>query len=126
MPYEVQADEALGLVVVTVTGAFEAKDVAGMVARGRQASAARGWHILYDMARAVPTGVAPGDLYWMPRQHPELGKALAARVRVGLVHPPAFAALAATWETFFRNAGLQAQAFLDRDAAVAWLLRSGP
>jgi hypothetical protein len=57
----------------------------------------------------------------MPRQVQELQGAQARRVKVALLHPAEFAAIASYWETAFTNAGLKARAFLEEEGAVAWL-----
>ena len=121
MAFDVQAEEARRLVVVTVKGTYDGKSVLEMVTAAREAATARGWNILYDMTRATPGDMTSAELYWLPRRVPVLGAPEAGRIRVAVVHSPAHAALAEYWETTFRNTGLQARAFSEDAAAVAWL-----
>ena len=121
MSYDVQPDEARRLVIVTVRGTFDGKSLGEMVTAARVTASARGWHILYDMSAAKPGELGSADLYWMPRRVPALGVPEAARIRVAVIHPPDYAALANYWETTFRNTGLQAQAFTEKSAALDWL-----
>lgn len=121
MDFGIQADDARRLVVVTVSGSFDAKSVAGMVSRARELAVARRWGILYDMRAALPGGMGSAELYWMPRRLPALQAAEAARIRVAVLYPPDHAGLAEFWETTFRNANLQARAFAEESAALDWL-----
>ena len=121
MPFDVREDERLGLVVATITGRFDAADIQRAVQESRVLAAARGRNILYDMSGAQPGDVNATDLFWMPRREAVLRDPAAGKARVALVHPAAFAELAQFWETSFRNAGLQARAFVERDRAVEWL-----
>lgn len=123
-PYEVIADEARGLVVAIVSGEIEGKGLIETIARARALSMERGWHILYDLRGANPGEVGTGDLFWMPRTVPALKKPRASRVRVALLSPERFRDIAQFWEDTFRNAGLQARAFVDEAVALAWLAES--
>jgi hypothetical protein len=121
MSYRVEEDHGRRLVHVVIEGAFDKRDVAAMVAQARERSSARGWNILYDVRAARPGDMGPGDLFWIPRNHPALRDPKARAVRVAVIHPPALADLAAFWETSFRNAGIDARAFSDEAAVMAWL-----
>ena len=120
MSHEVRADEGRRLVLAVAGGRLEAEEVARMVSGARELAAARGWNILYDL-RAVQPGAMLADLFWLPRRLPALTAPGAGRTLIACLHTPQFADLARYWETTFRNAGLQARAFEDEAAAVAWL-----
>jgi hypothetical protein len=120
MAYSAHLDEKLELVVVTAQGNLQSSEVAEMVTRARELSSASGWNILYDMAGASVGDISTGELYWMPRKLPALRHG-AGKVRVALLYSPKFEDLARFWENAFRNAGLKAQAFSDRDKALKWL-----
>jgi hypothetical protein len=121
LPYEVRIDSARRIVVAAATGTVEQGLAIGMVGEARKAAGLHGMNILYDLRAATPGDMSSGGLFWMPRQVQELQGAEARRVKVALLHPPQFAAIATYWETAFTNAGLKAKAFDDEDAAVAWL-----
>jgi len=123
MAFRVEEDEASRLVRVTVEGVFDKAEVVEMVSRAREISAARRWNILYDMRSATPGKMGPGDVFWLPRQHPALRGADVANVRVATLHTPALGEAALFWENAFRNAGLQARAFTEEAPALEWLTR---
>jgi hypothetical protein len=120
MPHEVKVDEALGIVVARFEGTTLREEVMQMVDAARTAAAARGMNILYDMRAARP-GISSGELFWFPREVPALREPLAGRIRVATLSSLEGMPIAKVWETVFRNAGLQAQAFSDEAAALAWL-----
>jgi hypothetical protein len=124
MPFRVEEDEALRLVRVTMKGVYDKDDVVAMVGRAREASAARGWNILYDMRAARPGKIGPGDVYWLAREHPALKGAKVASVRVAALHPPDLGELAAFWENSFRNVGLKVRAFTEEGPAMEWLAKA--
>ena len=123
MPHEVKVDEARGIVVARFQGTTLRDEVMEMVDAARTAAAARGMNILYDMRMAQP-GVSSGELFWFPREIPALREPLAGRVRVATLTSPEGLPIAKVWETVFRNAGLQALAFSDEAAALAWLTQA--
>ena len=126
MVFRVEEDEVRRLVRVTMEGVFDKDEVAAMVGRAREISTARRWNILYDMRSATRGRMGPGDVFWLPRQHPALRGADVANVRVATLHTPALGEAALFWENAFRNAGLQARAFTEEAPALEWLMRKGP
>jgi hypothetical protein len=110
MAYEVLAEPALGIVRVRMAGKYEATEVAEMVTRARQEAALNGWNILYDMRAANPEGMAPADVFWLPRRVPSLRSPEVAKVRVATLHLPEMQGIAQFWENTFRNAGILARA----------------
>ena len=120
MPHEVRIDAARRIVVATLQGAANRGEIIEMVTGARAAAAASGFNILYDMRGSVPA-VSSGELFWMPRQIDALRSPDAGKVRVAGLSLPEHLDGARIWETMFRNAGLQAQAFTEEAAAVAWL-----
>ena len=120
MPHEVRIDAARRIVVATLQGAANRGEIVEMVTGARAAAAASGFNILYDMRGSVPA-VSSGELFWMPRQIDALRSPDAGKVRVAGLSLPEHLDGARIWETMFRNAGLQAQAFTEEAAAVAWL-----
>jgi hypothetical protein len=123
MPHEVKVDEALGIVVARFEGTTLRDEVMEMVLAARTAAAARGMNILYDMRMAKP-GISSGELFWLPREIPALREPMAGRVRVASLTSAEGMPIAKVWETVFRNAGLEALAFSDEAAAVAWLTQA--
>jgi hypothetical protein len=121
MTFRVEEDPKLRIVRVTLHGVFDKPVIEKMVTRAREVSAAKGWHILYDMRHAEPGKISPAEVFWFPRQHPSLQAPGAATVRVATIHDEKFAAMATFWENAFRNAGLQACAFTDEAQALQWL-----
>ena len=121
MAFRVEEDPTHRIVRVTVQGVFDRPEIEQMVTHAREASAKKGWNILYDMRAAQPGKMSPAELFWFPRQHPSLQGAGAAVVRVATLHDEKFSAMAMFWENAFRNAGLQAKAFTEEGAALKWL-----
>jgi hypothetical protein len=110
------------IVVARAEGTIDQALAVAMVGEARRASAQCGHNILYDMRDARPGDMSAGGLFWMPRQVKALQSPEAKRVRVALLHPPQFVAMANYWEDAFGNAGLRVRAFVeDEGAAVAWL-----
>lgn len=120
MPYDLRLNPGQDLVIAAMTGAYDGKLVAEMVASARDAAVERGWNIVYDMREATPGEMGSAELYWLPRRMPALATPQAARMRIAVIYPLAHAELAAYWETTFRNAGLQAKAFAEEQAAFDW------
>lgn len=121
-PFSIRVDGERGIVVAQADGIIDEKIALGMVAQARVEAAKSGFNILYDLREARPGDMSSGALFWMPRQVKVLQGPQARRVRVALLHPPAYGAMATYWEDAFGNAGLQVKAFaLDEAAAVAWL-----
>lgn len=120
-PYRVEVDAQRGIVVATATGRVEQSQALQMVGEARQQAMAHRLNILYDMRGAKPGDMSSGALFWMPRQVKELQGPHAQRVRVALLHPAEFTAMASYWETAFTNAGLNVRAFTEEEGAVAWL-----
>ena len=121
-PFEIRVDAERSIVVARAHGDIDQALAVSMVTEARAAAEDCGHHILYDMREARPGDMSAGGLFWMPRQVKELQGPDAKRVRVALLHPPQFGAMASYWEDAFGNAGLRTRAFAtDEDAAVAWL-----
>ena len=120
MPHAVSVDESRHVVVALLEGAAHRAEILEMVTAARAAARAHGLNILYDMRKAVPA-ISSGELFWLPRQLEVLREPDASRVRVASLSLLQHAEFAKTWETMFTNAGLQARAFTDEGAAVAWL-----
>ncbi len=125
MVFRVEEDEVRRLVRVTAEGVFDKAEVVEMVARARETSARRRWNILYDMRSATLGKIGPGDVFWLPRQHPALRGADVASVRAAVLHTAALGEAVLFWENTFRNAGLQARAFTEEAPALEWLTRKG-
>jgi hypothetical protein len=121
MTLRIEEDTERRLVRVTLDGVYDKPIIEKMVAGAREASAKKGWNILYDMRAATPGKITPADIFWFPRQHPALQSPAAATVRVASLHDARHTEVAAFWETTFRNVGLQARAFTDEAEAIAWL-----
>ena len=121
MAFRVEDDGPHRIVRATVEGEYDRDEIERMVGQGREASARTSWNILCDMRSARPGKMSPAEVFWLPRQHPSLRAAGASTVRVATVHKPEHAAIAAFWENAYNNAGLQARAFTDESAAIAWL-----
>ena len=120
MPHEVSVDAVRRVVVAHIDGPAHREEVMKMVGAARAAAKASGFNILYDMREALPA-ISSGEIFWLPRQIEALRSPDASKVRVAGLHLPEHSAGAKTWETMFTNAGLQARAFTDEDAALAWL-----
>ena len=120
MPHEVRVDEARHVVVARFEGLAHRAEILELVGSARAAAKASGLNILYDMRGAEPA-ISSGEIYWLPRQMEALRSPDAAKVRVAALHAPQHTEFAKTWETMFRNAGLQARAFGDEAEAVTWL-----
>jgi hypothetical protein len=120
MPHAVTVDTARHIVVARFEGSAHRAAVMELVQQARDAAKASGLNILYDM-RAATLAVSSGELFWMPRQLEALRSPDAGKVRVACVSLPEHVEGARTWETIFRNAGLQARAFTRESEAVAWL-----
>ena len=120
MPHEVKVDDARHIVVARFEGSAHRAALMELVQDARAAAMASGLNILYDM-RSATLAVSSGELFWMPRQIEALRSPDAGKVRVASVSLPEHLEGARTWETMFRNAGLQARAFTDEAEAVAWL-----
>ena len=120
MPHEVTIDAARRVVRARLTGAPDRAELIEVVGRARAAAAASGFNILYDVRAATPA-FSSGEIFWLPRQVDALRAPGASRVRVAGLHHPSQGDVVRTWETMFQNAGLQARAFTDEDAALAWL-----
>jgi len=121
LPYEIIVDEARRIVVVVIVGAVDVADVAPLAKSARGAAREHGFNILYDGRRAVAGDMNTADLFWFPRNIPELSASSAGRVRTALLHLPEQRAMSEFWENAFNNAGLQARAFEDEGEAAAWL-----
>lgn len=122
MPHRVEPDRARSLVVARLEGAATREEVIEMVKAARAMAHDRGWNILYDLRGATAGAISAGDIFWLPRRLDVLNEPEASSVRVATLHGPGEgAALARFWENSFRNAGLQASAFTDEAAALAWL-----
>jgi hypothetical protein len=121
-PYRIEVDEARGIIVAVATGRVEQALAMQMVGEARRLAMERELHILYDLRDAEPGDMSSGALFWMPRQMSVLQGVQARRVRVALLHPAEYAAMAAYWETAFGNAGLRVRAFTEEEGAVAWLM----
>jgi hypothetical protein len=122
MPQRVEPDRARRLVVARLEGAATREEVIEMVKAARAMAHDRGWNILYDMRGATVSDISPGDIFWLPRRLDVLNQPEASLVRVAGLHDPGErASLARFWENAFSNAGLQARAFTDEAAALAWL-----
>jgi len=122
MAYRVEEDAAHRVVRVVVDGEYDRGEIERMVGEGREAAARTNWNILCDMRRARPGRMTPAEVFWIPRQHPSLRAPGASTTRVATVHKPEHSAIAAFWENAYTNAGLQARAFTDEAAAIAWLV----
>ena len=120
MPHQVTVDEARRVIVARIEGPAHRLAVLEMVGAARAAARAHGLNILYDMRTAVPA-MSSGELFWMPRQLEALRAPDASKVRVAGLCLPQHAETGKSWETMFCNAGLQARAFTEERAAVAWL-----
>lgn len=92
-----------------------------MTTQARKVAAENGLPLLYDIRGAHAGKVESTDIFWMPRTIPVLQEPAAARVRVATLHDASQRPLVHFWETAFRNAGLNARAFEDEEAALAWL-----
>ena len=121
MPYSISVDERRHLVIVVVEGVVDAAQAMPMVTQARATAAGRGFNILYDFHAAMPGDIKTGDVFWFPRRIPALGTAAARRTRIALLYPAAQTEFARFWETTFQNAGLNARAFEEEAAALAWL-----
>jgi hypothetical protein len=121
MAFRVEEDGTHRIVRVFVEGEYDRGEIEQLVGEGRAASARTSWNILCDMRAARPGRMTPAEVFWLPRQHPSLRAPGASTVRVATVHKPEHAAIAAFWENAYTNAGLQARAFTDEAAAIAWL-----
>jgi hypothetical protein len=125
-PFEIRVDDTRRIVVARALGTIDEKLALGMVAQAREQAVKCGFNILYDMREARPGDMSSGALFWMPRQLQVLKGAGAKRVRVALLHPPEYGAMASYWEDAFGNAGLRVKAFAaDEPGAVAWLTALG-
>ena len=120
MPHEVTVDRVRHVVVARIEGPADRAEVMEMVGAARAAARAHGLNILYDMRKAVPA-ISSGEIFWLPRNLEALRTPDASKVRVAGLHLPQHTEGAKTWETMFQNAGLQARAFTDEEAALAWL-----
>lgn len=121
MPYEVQLDPARRLVVVTITGAVHAQDVGAAVMQAREQAVRHDYDLLYDMRAAQLGDISMSDLFFMPRRLEVLKTSTAGQHRVAVAYPVGQEKFARFWETTFANAGLQARAFTELEAAYRWL-----
>jgi len=121
LPYSISVDERRHLVIVVVEGVVDAGVAMPMVTEARNQAAGRGFNILYNFHAAVPGDIKAGDVFWFPRRIPALATAAARRTRIALLYPAAQGEFARFWETTFQNAGLNARAFEEEGAALAWL-----
>lgn len=126
-PFDIRVDDERRIVVAVAQGTIDERLAVAMVGQAREHAAKSGFNILYDLRAARPGDMSSGALFWMPRQVKALQGPQARRVRVALLHPPQFQAMARYWEDAFGNAGLQVKAFaLEEAAAVAWLALDAP
>jgi hypothetical protein len=120
MPHEVNVDEARHVIVALLEGPTHRAEILEMVSAARAVARAHRLNILYDMRKAVPA-ISSGELFWLPRQLEALRAPDASKVRVASLNLAQHADFAKIWETMFTNAGLQARAFTEESAALAWL-----
>ena len=121
-PFDIRVDDDRRIVVAQAHGTIDEKLASGMVVQAREAAVKSGFNILYDMRDARPGDMSSGALFWMPRQAKVLQGPEARKVRVALLHPTEYSAMATYWEDAFGNAGLRVKAFAeDEAAAVEWL-----
>ena len=120
MPHEITVDRTRRVVVARVHGAADRAELVQLVNDARGLAAASGFNILYDV-RGATAAFSSGELFWLPRQVDVLRAPDASKVRVAGLHHHSQAEIVHTWETMFRNAGLQARAFTDEAEAVRWL-----
>jgi hypothetical protein len=121
MAYSIRVDAERRVVRVVVTDRCDSSSAPGMIASARQAAAASGFGMLYDVRAARLDRLQRTDVFWWPRSIPALQDAAARRVRTAVLHGPEHRAIMQFWETAYRNVGLQASAFEDEEGALRWL-----
>jgi hypothetical protein len=121
MSYSIRIDAERRVVFVVVSDVFNAASAPQMTTEARNAAAASGFNVLYDIRCVVSGKLENADVFWWPRKIPVLQGPEARRIRAAVLHGPAHRAIVQFWETAYRNVGLQASGFEDEAAALRWL-----
>jgi len=123
MPWQLHYVAEQDFIDSELFGQLTAAELTEGVATGLQEGNARGTSRYLCDASRLTGGHSIFDLYALAERLHDMGMPFGAREALVIPRQPIQALDASFWETLCRNRGFEVRSFLDRETALAWLLR---
>ena len=121
MGYSLKLDVGRRIVRVVFASRCDTEEVTRAVTEARNVVSKDVVGIVYDMRECAVGGMTLADVFWLPRRNPSITREAARHLRIAAIYPEHMEELMRFWETTSRNVGLNACAFSDEHAALAWI-----